>query len=397
VTIVREGDSEDSKILFRLKHVIDHAPAVTNDNGIRFGAANIQTSFLLEDNISTKLNSLFTSMEDNKPVVLDTDVAFDGTVKHRLFVGSFDTRKLKTDDNTVATFGGMNYALTIGGNKIIGQGSIGNIDIATDDLRASITPGTMAMDMEKIAESVYSGEANFSIETMTFDKNDLPFALDMEDINISLNSEADDKTFDSKMDFSIGHIDSSLPLNDASLTLGVKNLPLKEFSQFINLSTDSFVAEDKKKFRFDFDIANALGSTFGLFGASAGIFYDFGVSNDDGEVNSSFDLSVVDDTSPHFLKEDVVPSTTGREFLNMLEAEYTFSADQAAIQGSSLEDLLNKKDIKRFIVKKNNTYQSLLSLKELTLEFNNRPLSLELVLSDALDQTIGEMVNAKEI
>ena len=69
VTRVMDSAGPDAKLLFRLKHVINHSPLGVNDNGARIGSSVIRTT-LLADPDNTGMATVISGFSGQEPFCL---------------------------------------------------------------------------------------------------------------------------------------------------------------------------------------------------------------------------------------------------------------------------------------------------------------------------------------
>ena len=380
ITKVMASAAPDAEVLFRLQHDIDHSPVGLDGAGVRFGAAAIKTTLVLPNDASHSMLQGFSSEES---VVINTDVKFDGSATHQLLVSSFETMK----DGESIKFDGLDYSAVVNGDAIKGFGSIGEFTFDSPMASIKLAPGTIDVDLEKFADGVFSGSYGILFDELSIESVAMPFGVTAQEIGFSSNSKINGTTFDTDGNISVGNIESPLPVNNFSIAVGTHDLSVegtsnyfKTMSQFSALSADN---ASNPEF-----LNQWFSAMIGVFIPRAGITYDIDVNNDGGNANVKISMSVIDDSSPNYPTTGLTSLTTVRDLLNVTQAEFSLQADAAALDQTPLAAFLVSPQVEQFVLADGVSYQSKINVKDLIVDINGNPLSLELIMGDTLDMPL---------
>lgn len=385
ITSVMASAAPDAKVLFRLQHDINHSPLGLKDSGVRFGAATIKTSLLLPDASS---NSMLLGFSAAEPVVINTEIQFDGTTTHQLLVSTFEM----LEDGGSIKFDGMNYTAVVNGDAITGTGIIGEFTANSPLTFVRLTPGSIDVDLEKFADCLYSGGYSLSFNEVSTESAAMPFGVEIQDIFVSSDTKVNDSTFDTNATISLGNIDSQLPVNNVSIKVGVNNISTKGASKYLN-AMSQFSALDKN-FTSEPEFLKLRASAIAnVLGPKAGVTYDFDINNDGGNANLKFNVGIIDGASPNYPSTGLQSITTVRDLITVTEAELVFQADATALDQTPLAAFLVTPQAERFVLADGVTYQSLIKAKDLIVDINGNPLSLELIMGDTLNKSLSAMAD----
>lgn len=380
ITSVMASAASDAKVLFRLQHDINHSPVGLKDSGVRFGAATIKTSLLLPDASS---NSMFQGFSSAEPVVINTEVQFNGIATHQLLVSTFE---MLEDDGSIR-FDGMEYTAVVNGDAITGTGVIGEFTVDSPLASIRLAPGDIDVDLEKFADGLYSGGYSLSFNEASIESAVMPFGLGIQDIYVSSDTKINGSTFDTNGTISLGNIDSPLPVNNASVKFGVNNLSIEGSSKYLNIMSQFSALDENLATNPDY-LKQWSSAIAKVFGPNAGVTYEIDFNNDGGNANLKVNVGVIDGASPNYPLTGLQSITTVRELLSVTEAELRFHADAAALDQTPLAALLVSPQTEQFVLADGITYQSLIKTKDLIVDVNGNPLSLELIMGDTLDMTL---------
>jgi uncharacterized protein YdgA (DUF945 family) len=386
VTIVKASSAPDAKTLFRLQHDINHSPVGLDGSGVRVGAATIKTVLLMPE-ISS--DSILKGFSSDEPVVINTDVQFDGTTTHHLLVSAFAADQ----DGKSLSFEGLDYTTVVKGKAITGSGTTGSFIVDTLTASFNVSPGAIDVDLEKFAAGVYSGSYGIKFNDVSVESDAIPFDVDAQELSFSSNSKINGKTFNSDMNISVANIDSPLPINNASITGGTKNISIEGMSTYLN-TLSKFSALEHDDFSSNPEFINQWkNAMLGLLGPKAGLTYGIDINNDGGNAALNFDVSIIDSSSPNYPQEGLGALTTVRDLFNITEAKLSFEADAAAVDQTPLAGLMNSPQAQQYVLADGLTYQSVVKVKDLIVDVNGNPLSLEMLIAELLDKPLTTLAD----
>lgn len=386
ITNVMASSSPDAELLFQLHHDINHSPVGLDDSGVRFGAATIKTSLVLSKASSTTASDLFKGFTSPDPLVINTNVKFDGTATHQLLVSAFSS----SNDAGNLRFDGMDYTAAINGTTITGEGSMGALSVNSAEMNFKLTPGVIDVDLEKHTNGIYAGSYGISFEKLSIKSAAMPFNVGVQAINFSSDSEITGTNLNSNVYLSVGNIDSPLPIKNIAMEVGTQNISIEGMSDYIK-TMSRFSALDETNASNPEFINQWLSSMTKVLGPKAGATYNIDIRNDGGNANVQFALGIIDESSPNYPQLGLASLTTVRDLLDIMQAELHFTADSAALDATPLAGFLMSPKAEQFIVADGATYQSNIKMKDLIVDINGNPLSLELIMGDTLDMPLSAM------
>ena len=386
ITVVKASSAPDAEILFRLHHDINHSPVGLNDAGVRFGAATIKTTLVIPENADSSASEMLQAFSSAEPIVINTNVKFDGTATHQLLVSAFES--MNNGENV--KFDGVDYTAIVNGKAITGTGTIGEFTVDSPMVSFKLAPGVIDIDVEKHTNGVYGGSYGVSFSELSVESAALPFGVDVQDINFSSNTEINGSTFDTDVSMSLGNIDSPLPLNDIAITVGTHDLQIEGMSNYVTTMSQFSALDDSNATNPDF-MNLWIGAMIDILGPNAGATYDIDMNNDGGNANVKLAVSVIDQSSPNYPSSGLASLTTVRDLLNVTEAELQFRGDAAAIDQTPLAAFLLSPQAEQFVLADGVTYQTSINAKDLIVDINGNPLSLELIMGETLDLALSDM------
>lgn len=386
ITNVMASSSPDAEILFQLHHDINHSPVGLNDAGVRFGAATIKTTLVFSEASNPTSSDLLEGFTSPEPVVINTNVKFDGTATHQLVVSAFQS----VNEGQNFNFDGLDYTAAVNGASITGEGTLGEFSMNSPMVNFTLAPGIIDVDLEKHANGIYGGSYGISFEQLSVESAAMPFDVGVQSINFSSDSDISGSTFNSNVYMSVGNIDSPLPINDLSLKVGTKNISIEGMSDYIN-TMSQFSALDETNVSNPEFVNQWISAMMKVLGPKAGASYDIDINNDGGNANVKFDVGIVDGSSAKYPQSGLASLTTVRALLDIMEAELRFQADAAALDQTPLAGFLVSPQAEQFVVADGVTYQSHIKVKDLIVDINGNPISLELIMGDTLDMSLSQM------
>jgi uncharacterized protein YdgA (DUF945 family) len=370
----------DAEVLFRLQHDIDHSPVGLDGAGVRFRAAAIETTLLLPNDVSESMLQGFNSEE---PVVINTDVKFDGSAMHQLLVSNFETIK----DGESIKFDGLDYSAVANEDAIKGSESIGEFTLESPMVSIKLAPGTVDVDLKKFADDVFSGSYGVLFDELSIESTAMPFGINVQEIGFSSNSKINGSTLDSDGNISVGNIESPLPINNFSIAVGTHDLSIEGTSNYVKTMSQFSALNDDNASNPEF-LNQWFSALIGVFVPKAGVTYDIDLNNDRGNANIKFNMNVIDGSSPKYPSTGLTALLTVRDLLNVTQAEFSLQADAAALDQTPLAAFLVSPQVEQLVLADGVSYQSTIKVKDFIVDINGNPLSLEMIMGDTLDMPL---------
>lgn len=393
ITNVMESAEPGAQVLFRLQHAIQHSPVGLNEGAMRVGAAIITTTLLQDDSIPESMQAFMQGFGSDEPVQLDTDVKFDGTMAHRLLVGSYQH---ELDDVSVR-FGGVDYSMATSSDTLTGEGSTGELVITSysDDTVIRLAAGEIQNEVLFNDDSIASGSYSIAFDKLTATGPQVPVSLAIKQISLGSNLDVQDDKVDVETRYSIGHIDSPLPISRASLMASTTQLSLEGMKSYYGAASD-LANSDANADVSDAQVKALLLAAVDIIGPGSGMSYELDLGNESGNANLVASAKVVDSSSEYFPAAGLASIATLREALNTLELDVNLDADAAAIDQTPLAIVLGMPDAEQFIVADGLTYKSDISVRNLVVDINGNPLSLEFVIGEMLDMPLASLLDSMQ-
>ena len=391
ITNVMESAEPDAPVLFRLQHAIQHSPVGLNEGAMRVGAAIITTTLLQDDSIPESMQAFMQGFGTEEPIQLDTDVKFDGAMAHRLLVSSYEHQY----DDVSVRFGGVDYAMASSSDALKGEGSTGELVVTSDDTVVRLAAGEIQNELLFNDDSISSGGYSITFDKLTATGPQVPVSLALKKISLGSSLDVQNDKLGMETRYSIGSIDSPLPISRASLVASTTQMSLEGMKSYYSAASD-LANSDASAEQSDEQIRALLLAAVDIIGPGTGMTYELDLGNEGGNANFVATAKVVDSTSEHFPAAGLVSITTLREALNALELDVNLDADAAAIDQTPVAIALGMPEAEQFIVADGITYKSDISLRNLVVDINGDPLSLEMVLGEMLDMPLASLLDSMQ-
>ncbi len=388
ITQVMDSNGANAKLLFRLHHAINHSPIGINDNGMRVGAATIKTTVVRDDSIPQEIIAFMESFDNAEPVQINTEVAFDGSTNNQLLISPYEHNY----DDVKVRFDGVDYNARVNGDLIVGSGSIGEFLLThTDGMQFKLSTGSIDTDLKRISQAVYAGSYDIAFDKLSVSAPEMPFDVGLQSIAATSNTDLDSGKLDSQVAFSIGNIDSPLPVTSTSLDARVFGLELSglkaALEQLSQISlVDQMIGSDPAV------LASVMDAYSSMVSSGSGLDYGVKLSTADGDATATFGIRVIDETSPNFPAGGLASVSTLRDVLNVVKVELHAQADAAVVDQSPLAMFMMSPEAQQFVVSDGVTYQSDIMLSDLIVDINGNPMALELMIGELLDMPIESLM-----
>lgn len=389
VTKVMESAAPNAKVLFRLQHQIVHSPVAVVDTDVRIAAASISTTLLDDGSLSSSAVEFMQGFVDAEPFQINTEVGFDGNTRNQLRVSAYHYEK----DGVELNFGGLDYNADVLGDSIKGTGEIGAISVEGHGNQLGLTPGLITTDLERISQAVYAGRYGVEFNQLTVSSNEaMPMDVVLESIGVNSDTTVENNQLSSRGSVHVEKIVSPLPLTSATFAVGISNLSLSGIRQYVNAFNQIPVADSM--LNSDPERVKAVMSTFlPAIGPGSGLDYKLEFTNDGGTASLDYGISVVDGSSPNYPTEGLATITTLRDLLNVTRLEAHLQADADAIDQTPLAMFMMSPQAQQVIVADGTSYKADITLRDLIVDINGNPLSLEMMLGEMLDMPLADAMN----
>lgn len=287
-------------------------------------------------------------------------------------------------------FGGLDYNADVLGDSIKGSGEIGAITVDGDGKLLNLTAGVITTDLTKISQSVYAGNhaIKFDKLTVSYDRG-MPLDVVLESISMDSDTTVENDQLTSRGSIHVGKIDSPLPLTSASLDVGVSNLSMSGIKQYVEAFNQLPVADGMYSSDPEM-IMTMMSALLPAIGPGTGLDYKFQFSNDGGHANLDYGISVIEASSPNYPAGGLASIATFRDLLNVTYLEAHLNADADAIDQTPLAMFLMSPQAQQVIVADGTSYKADITLKDLIIDINGNPLSLEMMMGEMLDMPLAD-------
>jgi hypothetical protein len=386
ITKVMKSTDADAKVLFRLHHAIDHSAIGFNDSGVRVGAAAIVTTLVKDDSLPEELLVAMRDFSDDEPFQINTEVGFDGTTVNQFLVSAYQRQY----DDVKVMFDGIDYTSTIKGDSFVGAGTVGKLVVSADDGEFELSAGAIETNLTRIGQAIYTGEYGFVFDDLSYTGDDLRTSINLENISMDSNTRLADGSLDSKAAFSVGEINAPIPINSAGFVVGIKGLSVAGLQSYIEYASTIPVPDAMTM--TDAEVVAMMESYKSIIGPGTSLDYAFNVSNDGGDANVSYGISVVDASSPNYPADGFDSVSTVRDVLKMVKFEAHLDADVGAIDQSPLAMFMGAPEAQQYIVSDGVKYKADVTLSDLIVDINGNSLSLEMMVGEMLDMQLAAMM-----
>lgn len=389
VTKVMESAAPNAKVLFRLQHNIDHSPVAVVDSDVRIAAASIKTSLLDDGSLSEPAVEFMQGFVETEPFQINTEVGFDGNTRNQLRVSAYHHEENGVELN----FGGLDYNADVLGDSIKGTGEIGAITVEGHGKQLTLTPGLITTDLMRISQAVYTGRYGIEFNQLTVSSDEgMPLDVVLESIGVNSDTTVEDDQLTSRGRFHVGKIDSPLPLTSATIDVGVSNLSMSGIRQYVEAFNQIPVADSM--LNSDPEMIKAVMSTFlPAIGPGSGLDYKLEFTNEGGTASLDYGISVIDGSSPNYPAGGLGSIATLRDLLNVTQLEAHLNADADAIDQTPLAMFMVSPQAQQVIVADGTSYKADITLKDLIVDINGNPLSLEMMMGEMLDMPLADAMD----
>jgi len=387
ITKVMESTAADAKVLFRLRHEINHSPISMHDSGVRVGAATIITTLVRDDAFSDGLLAAMNDFQDDEPFQLTTEIGFDGTTVNQFLVSAYQRQY----DDIEVTFDGINYTSTIKGDSFVGAGTVGKLVVNAEDGALNLSAGSIETDLTRIGQAIYTGQYSVVFNDLSYSGDDMRTSVNLRNISVSSDTRLAEGSLDSTAAFSVGEINSPMPINSAGIDVGIKGLSIDGLKSYVEyaskISMSDVMATSDPEF-----VIGLMESYKSIIGPGTSLDYAFNVSNDGGDAKLSYGISIVDASSPNYPTDGFDSVSTVRDVLSMVKLEAHLDADVEAIDQSPLAMFMGAPEAQQYIVSDGIKYRSDITVSNLIVDINGNPMSLEMMVGEMLDMPLATML-----
>lgn len=388
ITKVMESAAADAKVLFRLHHAINHSPIGMNDNGVRVGAATIVTTLVKDDSLPEVFLANISDFKELEPFQINTEVGFDGTTINQFLVSAYERQY----DDVNVVFDGIDYTSTIQGDSFVGAGTVGKLSVRADDGELIVSAGAIQTDLTRIGQAMYTGKYGVVFDDISYSGQEMLDSVKLKTISLNSDTTINNGSLDSMAALSVLEINSPMPINSAGFEVAVKGLSIAGLQSYVEHASQISVVDSILMSDPDV-VMDMLESYKSVIGPGASLDYAFNVSNDGGDANVSYGISVVEASSPNYPVGGFDSVSTIRDVLNMVKFEAHLDADVAAIDQSPIAMFMGAPEAQQYIVSDGIKYTADVTVSDLIVDINGNPLSLELIVGEMLDMPLAAMID----
>ncbi|ASJ72593.1 DUF945 family protein [Granulosicoccus antarcticus] len=387
VTKVMDSAAPDAKVLFRLQHDIDHAPVAVVDSSVQVAEARIKTTLLQDDSLSESAIEFMQGFVESEPFEINTQVGYNGDTRNHLLVSAYHHQ----EDDIEVRFGGLYYNADVVGDAVKGRGELGEITVDGQGNLLTVSSGVITTDLTRISQAVYAGLYGVEFDKLTVSSDEgATFDFALESLGVNSDTTVADDQLSTRANIHVGKIDSQLPLDSASLEVGMSNLSISGIKQYVEAvsqmpMSDTMLSSDPEM------IMEVMSTFLPAIGPGSALDYKFKFSNAGGDASLDYGISVIEDSSPYYPVGGLASISTVRDLLNITQFEAHLKADADAIDQTPLAMFMMAPQAQQVIVADGSSYTADITLKELIVYINGNPLSLELMMGEILDTPIAQI------
>ncbi len=376
ITKVMGSSAADAKVLFRLKHVIDHSPVGVDAAGTRVGANSVVTTLLID----TMPQEVVDGFRGQEPLVLHTRVNLSGNTINELNIASFTLQK----DGRVFEFGGGNYQITSEATgRLTGDGLLQALHIKDEkDVEIDMAPSSLKFDLQMFSMSLYTGSYSMDFPSVTVSVPDPGVDVEIRDIQLSTDSDIKDGLYNAYVALTINELTAPVPINSADWRFEMRNISvagLEKYAQTARTVVSLDTADDPSAVRSSLKDALKVLITPGV-----GLTNNLSVTNEGGTIALNAALDFKGDGAPGGTDN----LQTVRDLVQALTARVQLDADVDAINMTPLAMLMGHPLASQYIVDDGVKYTSDIKVADLILDANGDPQSLEMMLGGMLDMPL---------
>lgn len=387
ITKVMESTAADAKVLFRLHHAINHSPIGMNDSGVRVGAATIVTTLVKDQSIPEELLEAMNDFTDDEPFQINTEVGFDGTTVNQFLVSAYERQY----DDVKVVFDGVDYTSTVNGDSFVGSGTVGDITVSGDDGELKLSAGAIETDLTRIGQAMYTGTYGVVFDELSYTGEDMRASVNLNAIALQSVTKIANGSLESKAAFSVGEINSPMPVNSAGFDVSVKGISIAGFQSYVDLISQIAMVDAMTMSEPELVMA-VMESYKSIIGPGTSLDYAFNVSNDGGDAKVSYGISVVDASSSNYPADGFDSVSTVRDLLKMVKLQVHLDADVGVIDQSPLAMFMGAPEAQQYIVSDGVKYTADVTVSDLIVDINGNPLSLEMMVGEMLDMPLAAMM-----
>ncbi len=382
VTRIMSSAEPDAKVLFKLKHEIDHSTVAVDEGGPRVGKSAIKTTLVLDEITDPDLLKLVSAFNGQDPIELFTSVGVNGASGSLLRVNAMALSEPEAE----VTFGGADLQFTIDEQKSIkGDGVLQPLSFV-DRINGGgmqSNEGSIEVDLSRHASGIYAGTQSYRLGSITFSRPSQGVQVGLNGLLIESDVSLDNGKADSRFRWMVDEIESPLPINSLAFDGGVAGLSVEAIAELQKIQRNQI--DDPMDDAQIEALANKVIS--GFLQAGASLDWQLELFNDGGTATNQLLLQRVDQAA------DVTIHTTVGELVRSMSGDVSLDADAAAInEVPMVAGLLQVPPVTDFITFDGNRYSGQLTLADGVLNLNGNALPLELMLGDMLNLTLAELV-----
>ena len=380
ITRVTLSTVPEEDISFLLQHDIEHSPVGLSNGKPRFSAAKVITTVLDDDTRSEEFQRIMAGFGSEKPLLMSTEVAFDGSNTSQLYVGAYHIE----DKEMSFTSGGLEQTLDVKGDIYTSSGQIKPIEFKGDDATVQLSPGNIELDVRRIISGVYAGSSAVTFKELSIESNQAPPML-LETLGITYENDVDNDVVDSRLEYFVENIDAPIPVDSASLAVNVKGISVAKWKAFSDISNQMSQSNPE-------ELKHFASAALELLEPNASLDMTVELTNEGGDMDTDLSINVVDASSPHYPANGLSTLKTLRELLQLLSLELTVEADVAAINVTPAAAFMQSPMIQQFVVSDEESHTMNVTVADLVVDINGNAATLEQMLPINLDMPLETLL-----
>jgi uncharacterized protein YdgA (DUF945 family) len=381
-TAVLLTDGMGSDALFHLHHVIEHSPLGTGENA-GLSAARITTTVITEDIGNELVAEVLQGFGDQKPVVLQSRVGFDGTVDNEFTIAPFEFA-YKRGSQVRSQAAVWNIAVDSEGSYV-GSGQWGGAVIETPTAIVNVSEMNDSFDYTRHSSGLYNGNYEQTYSEVRVTAPQMGLSAGIRDIAVSLLSDISDDKLSGNFAVAINDIDAPIALDSAQLKARFGGLGVDGFKQLNTVESEMLAA--------DFDADPAAGEQYvrdylialgAWIEAGSYIGYDLSLGNAGGTADASITATFDGDGSPSGHDLLTSANATYADLVRAMKFEASLTAPDEALALTPAAMFLDPAMLAPWIVADGRGLTSNILVDDMIANINGDPMPLEMMLGDEL-------------
>lgn len=395
ITAVRETNSPDADILFKLNHEINHSTVQLNDGEPAIGTATIRT-VLVEDSVNANYADLLDSFTGNQPLEIVTKAGIGGHIASAITISPLEL-PLDGKEATLS-IAGSTATLTSDGDRTLGEGVIGAITLlgeSGDSLNS--TPINVLVNTANQKPWLSPYEISYTLDALTSNSPDRPSATTLSDVQAQFASTLDNNELDYVGVFDVGQIDFGdelpaeyAPVNSGKLEIQLNNIKVQSVEDFVtHMSQYSLAVRTDPS---QLPTAEILNQYAKVVTKNAEIMYDLELVNSAGKADADLTLRFIGDDSAS--GQDNLE--TGADLLNAIELIAHANIDKTALELTPAIAMMQTLPAQIAFVEQGDQYVAAVTVKKLMADLNGELFPLGQMFGEFLDVPIENLTDTLE-